>query len=694
MKPHLVFLSVDSLRGDFLEAQSPFWHSRGLKPIVPQLFSVSRTMTRFTQARSTTSYTTTAHASVITGLYPPLHGLRAFYHHSLDKRTVTLAETLQANGYETILSTDTPELFLPNGLSRGFNQVFVRDDHKLWAYLHRIHAEKPVFLLAHFYDVHEPYGYSEYPVTPEVNDWFFTAMKNLHEKLGTAYGAYKESSPYHLFYSLPRDVESSIRLYTGGIEQFDRHRFAWWRQRLDRYFPSAEHYTALFGDHGEGIYPKFFGHGAELIDGVLDIPLWVRGPGFTPGELHHPVTSADLMPTFVRLLDVPLVHSEGFNGRDLLDDSPRILYSEYWKTQVQTDARDGLPPIRQDDSGEFKIPSDLETKNALGQRRVDAPAGQAVIENEPDLPDLEPDSPRDGVERIVRGIGGKFEDAVDYQETAQRVAKHGWETTAREELAKHQPEDYYHLDGQSVDGSHPLFALAREMHAASFARQTPVLPLTAEMEGKIQRALATARAALERYGSALGLGFTGGKDSLVTLHLLRREGFRGPVLQVDTGAEFPEVYAFRDRLVKLWNLDLHVFRNEEVLARGLTFAQDKEECCHSLKTAPMNRAIKELQLKALATAIRRSESPARANETTFSPRPDHMRVHPIVEFTEADVWTYIAYEGLPYCPLYNRGYRSLGCAPCTGKATGPDERSGRDQTKEGIMQRLRDLGYF
>ena len=70
-------------------------------------------------------------------------------------------------------------------------------------------------------------------------------------------------------------------------------------------------------------------------------------------------------------------------------------------------------------------------------------------------------------------------------------------------------------------------------------------------------------------------------------------------------------------------------------------------------------------------------------------------IHPILHFREIDIWSYIRKYNVPYCELYHKGYRSLGCMPCTklSSAEGP-ERAGCDQAKEEIMQRLRDLGYF
>ena len=71
------------------------------------------------------------------------------------------------------------------------------------------------------------------------------------------------------------------------------------------------------------------------------------------------------------------------------------------------------------------------------------------------------------------------------------------------------------------------------------------------------------------------------------------------------------------------------------------------------------------------------------------------RVQPILHFREVDIWQYIKRHGVPYCELYNRNYRSLGCAPCTSPSTGSGpERSGRARDKEEIMARLREMGYF
>lgn len=191
--------------------------------------------------------------------------------------------------------------------------------------------------------------------------------------------------------------------------------------------------------------------------------------------------------------------------------------------------------------------------------------------------------------------------------------------------------------------------------------------------------------------------FTGGKDSLVMLHLIKQVGggiIPVPVLHIDTSVKFEEIYQFIDKIARLWNFELISFRNEEAL-KNIKIAEDREFCCTHLKIIALNQAIEKFHFTALLAAVRWDENPARANEKFFSKRSNHIRVHPILSFTENDTWDYIKKYNLPYCSLYDKGYRSLGCKPCTKPAIEGDiERSGRSQDKEEIMIKLRNLGYF
>jgi phosphoadenylyl-sulfate reductase (thioredoxin) len=220
------------------------------------------------------------------------------------------------------------------------------------------------------------------------------------------------------------------------------------------------------------------------------------------------------------------------------------------------------------------------------------------------------------------------------------------------------------------------------------------------LRDKIEESLSILRYAVNTFETALATTFSGGKDSLVVLHLIRTlcEGeVPMPVFSIDTTLKFPEVVKFRDEMVYQWNLNLIILKNTADAVNLAIGQQDKKTCCHLLKIAPLKEAIIQYGIRGLITAIRWDEHKMRANEQQLSPRedPPHMRIHPILHFTKADVWDYIRTFQLPYCELYDLGYNSLSCIPCTGKAeSAQSERAGREPAKENAMQDLRLLGYF
>ncbi len=220
------------------------------------------------------------------------------------------------------------------------------------------------------------------------------------------------------------------------------------------------------------------------------------------------------------------------------------------------------------------------------------------------------------------------------------------------------------------------------------------------LEQKEAESIRIIKETVDRFGQdRVATTWTGGKDSTTLLHLIRQAcGGRVPVrvIQIDTSVKFREIYDFVARMAREWDLNLCVVRNEEAL-KTIKIAEDHVQCCYQLKTIPLQNAIREFGLAALFTAVRWDEQEARQNEEYYSPRqnPDHVRVQPILHFREIDIWSYIRKYDLPFCELYRRGYRSLGCEPCTriGATTGP-ERAGREAAKEQAMRRLREMGYF
>lgn len=201
--------------------------------------------------------------------------------------------------------------------------------------------------------------------------------------------------------------------------------------------------------------------------------------------------------------------------------------------------------------------------------------------------------------------------------------------------------------------------------------------------------------------SYVRVAWTGGKDSTVVLFLWRAvlshmgdETLRA--INLDTGVKFPEIINFRDKLVREWNIDLRVAK-PRVDLKGYPVAGNPVTCCRDLKVEPLKKAIKETETTHLLTGIRRDEHPDRAERKAMEERNDpyHILVNPILDWTETDIWAFHARFDLPSCELYEKGYRSLGCRPCTAKpGQGEGERAGRDEAKEAAMETLTSLGYF
>lgn len=239
-----------------------------------------------------------------------------------------------------------------------------------------------------------------------------------------------------------------------------------------------------------------------------------------------------------------------------------------------------------------------------------------------------------------------------------------------------------------------------------------------------------------------------GKDSTAMLWLARK-AFLGhvpfPLVHVDTTYKIPSMIEYRDQLVKDWKLQLVVGENKDVLRRGDTFPNGKAtrvECCGTLKKDALQQVLVEHHYTGVIVGVRRDEEPTRAKERYFSPRdknmewnaedqpPElwdqfktdfapgtHIRIHPLLHWTELNVWEYIERENIPVIPLYfsnaqGERFRSLGCAPCTApikssarnvaeivaelRQTKTPERAGRAQDKESedAFEKLRRDGYM
>lgn len=223
------------------------------------------------------------------------------------------------------------------------------------------------------------------------------------------------------------------------------------------------------------------------------------------------------------------------------------------------------------------------------------------------------------------------------------------------------------------------------------------------LDKKIEKTKEIIKETLEKY-ERVGLGFSGGTDSLVLLHIALPIKPDIPIVFVNTGLQFPETYKFIDKIKKDWNLQhFHEVRAaenrfEKMVERfGLKTPEFTEICCGYHKIVPLKKAIEFLKLDALMAGIRGIEHEERAQESIFSEReePLHVRVHPLLFWKQEDILEYVKKFGVECNPLYAEGYTSLGCAHCTDKNPDPEahERAGRGIVREKIMKRLRELGY-
>ncbi len=262
-----------------------------------------------------------------------------------------------------------------------------------------------------------------------------------------------------------------------------------------------------------------------------------------------------------------------------------------------------------------------------------------------------------------------------------------------------------------------------------------------------------------------------GKDSTVMLRLAQKAFFGHvpfPLIHIDTGYKIKEMIEYRDKLAMLYDLDIIYGVNEKALSEKMTFPDgncSRIKCCELLKTTALTDTLNGTGVRyrlnhstgkyekdsntqpytGVIVGVRADEEGSRSKERYFSPRNEnndwdvanqppefwnqyktdfkpgtHVRIHPLLDWTEVDIWEYVRREGIPTVSLYydqgnGKRYRSLGCWPCTtpidstasnvdeiieelksGKLKNVAERSGRQQDKEdgGGLEDLRKGGYM
>ena len=180
-------------------------------------------------------------------------------------------------------------------------------------------------------------------------------------------------------------------------------------------------------------------------------------------------------------------------------------------------------------------------------------------------------------------------------------------------------------------------------------------------------------------------------EGVALLHMLRKRVARIPVLFLETGYHFAETYEFRNRLAREWELNLVNVMPEKTVREqeaqfGILYREEPSKCCEMRKVEPLMRALEGYEI--WFTGLRREQSPTRRNvrkaeEHWLTSRKRLLKVNPLADWTEGQVWRYTRENRLPYLPQYDRGYTSIGCEPCTDlPSDASNPRSGRWEGKK------------
>jgi len=215
------------------------------------------------------------------------------------------------------------------------------------------------------------------------------------------------------------------------------------------------------------------------------------------------------------------------------------------------------------------------------------------------------------------------------------------------------------------------------------SRPLPDEALTAEADLESMTAEDVLRWASAEFGNRLCLTCSWQKQSSVLVHMAADAGLDIDVIELDTQLFFRESYETRDLLVERYGLKLVrpdvISVAEQHRREGPNlWEHDPDRCCHIRKVEPLIAALEPYD--AWVAGIRRDQSPSRAAtpKVAYSERYGVWKVNPIADWDEKRVWAYIHVNEIPYNPLHETGYRSIGCIPCTRPTTPEEEeRAGR-----------------
>jgi phosphoadenosine phosphosulfate reductase len=192
------------------------------------------------------------------------------------------------------------------------------------------------------------------------------------------------------------------------------------------------------------------------------------------------------------------------------------------------------------------------------------------------------------------------------------------------------------------------------------------------------------RWAVSEFHPRLAVATAFGAEGCCLIHMLADIDPGVRVFNLETGYQFPQTLELRERIKVRYGIEVKLVRPELTVARyeaehgGPMYRRRPDQCCHDRKIVPLRRALAGYDV--WVSAIRRDQTTdrSRADVVQWDAKFDLVKLNPLLGWTRRDVWEFILAHDVPYNPLHDRGYPSIGCWPCTGKvAGGADERAGR-----------------
>lgn len=190
--------------------------------------------------------------------------------------------------------------------------------------------------------------------------------------------------------------------------------------------------------------------------------------------------------------------------------------------------------------------------------------------------------------------------------------------------------------------------------------------------------------AVESFYPRLTMATAFGAEGCLIIHMLARINPNVRVFNLETGYQFPETLQLRERIKQRYGMEVEYVRADESVEDmekrfgGPIYGKRPDECCRIRKVEPLKKAVEGYD--AWISSIRRDQTPERAGVgvVSWDRKFNLVKISPLARWTSQQVWDYIRANDVPYNPLHDRGFPSIGCYPCTrAVAEGEDERSGR-----------------